>query len=112
MASYKIIFYVPESHVEQVKDAVFLAGAGQQGHYDQCCWQTLGKGQFRPLAGSNPFISGESKQKQVVEYVDEYRIEVLCDTEYIEASVDALKAAHPYEEPAFDVILRCSSNSF
>ncbi|MFT6102675.1 MAG: hypothetical protein ACJATV_001421 [Granulosicoccus sp.] len=102
MASYKIIFYVPESHVEQVKEAVFLAGAGQQGYYENCCWQVLGVGQFRPLVGSKPFIGTHDDFEQLAEY----RVEVLCDEQYLTAAIHALKAAHPYEEPAVDVILR------
>ena len=53
---YTLCFYVPESALEQVKAAVFAAGAGRIGNYDQCCWQVAGQGQFRPLAGSNPAI--------------------------------------------------------
>lgn len=53
---YKINFYVPESHLEIVKQALFDAGAGRQGDYDQACWQCLGQGQFRPLKGANPSI--------------------------------------------------------
>ena len=53
---YKLCFYVPTSHVEQVKNAIFEAGAGHMGDYDACCFQTLGQGQFRPLEGSNPYI--------------------------------------------------------
>jgi hypothetical protein len=97
---YKLVFYVPESHVEGVKSAIFKTGAGQQGNYEHCCWQTLGQGQFRPLKGSHPFMG----QVGEVETAMEYRVELLCDAAYIEAAVKALKQAHPYEEPAFDVI--------
>lgn len=99
-AAYKLIFFVPESHLDAVKLAVFEAGAGKQGDYEQCCWQVLGQGQFRPMAGSQPYIGETGK----VETVAEYRVELLCAAEYIEAAVQALKQAHPYEEPAFDVI--------
>ena len=106
MNTYKLVVYIPVDYVEQVKAAIFTAGAGKQGYYDQCCWQTLGKGQFRPLAGSDPFIGAESKVNGTVEQVDEYRVEVLCEEASLEDVVQALKAAHPYEEPAYDVILR------
>lgn len=109
MNTYKLVVYIPVDYVEQVKAAVFTAGAGKQGHYDQCCWQTLGKGQFRPLAGSDPFIGAKSKANGAVEQVDEYRVEVLCEEARLEDVVQALKAAHPYEEPAYDVILRYSA---
>jgi len=98
---YKLVFFVPESHLEAVKSAVFSAGAGRMGNYDQCCWQVSGQGQFRPLAGSNAFI-GEIEQ---LEYVPEYRVEMVCEDALIQSAVAALRAAHPYEEPAIDVWL-------
>ena len=70
------------------------------GNYEHCCWQVLGEGQFRPLPGSNPHI-GSANQ---LETVPEYKIEVVCDDEHIDAAVAALKRSHPYETPAFDVI--------
>jgi len=102
---YKICFYVPESHLEKVKDALFSAGAGRIGNYDKCSWQCLGEGQFRPLAGSQPAIG----QHNVVESVAEYKVELVCADECIDDAIAALKTAHPYEEPAFDVI-KISSN--
>ena len=96
---YKICFYAPENATDLVKQAVFDAGAGKIGDYDCCSWQTLGTGQFRPLDGSNPFIG---KQGQV-EMVTEYKVELVCDDQHIKAAIAALKKAHPYEEPAFDV---------
>jgi hypothetical protein len=96
---YKLCFYVPESHLESVKAAVFKAGAGHIGAYDSCCWQTLGQGQFRPLNGSNPFI-GQAGQ---VESVSEWKVEMVVADEQIHDSVKALKAAHPYETPAYEV---------
>jgi hypothetical protein len=97
---YKLCFYVPESHLEQVKSAVFAAGAGRIGDYDSCCWQVLGQGQFRPLAGSRPFLG----QHDTVETVAEYRVELVCEAQFVGAAVMALVEAHPYEEPAWDVI--------
>ncbi len=96
---YKLCFYVPENATELVKNAVFEAGAGKIGDYDSCCWQTLGTGQFRPLENSNPYIG----QKGQVESVTEFKVEMVCDDQFIKAAIEALKKAHPYEEPAFDV---------
>tara|TARA_R110002072_G_scaffold303136_1_gene495260 strand:- start:25656 stop:25967 length:312 start_codon:yes stop_codon:yes gene_type:complete len=96
----KLTFYVPETHVEAVKDAVFLAGGGRIGDYDSCCWQCPGQGQFRPLAGADPFIGNTGQ----VEQVAEYRVEMVCHEELMTGVIMALKAAHPYEEPAYDVI--------
>lgn len=98
---YKLVFYVPATHIEPVKAAVFSAGAGTIGNYDHCCWQVLGQGQFRPLEGSAPYLG----QQGQVEKVDEYRVELVCDHNKIQQAVAALKASHPYEEPAYDVCL-------
>ena len=96
---YKLCFYVPVSHAEAVKAAVFAAGAGRIGDYDQCCWQVEGRGQFRPLAGSDPFVGKQGE----LETVDELRVELVCEDSLIRDAIKALKEAHPYEEPAYDV---------
>lgn len=96
---YKLVFFVPASHVDSVKNAVFAAGAGRIGDYEQCAWQVLGEGQFRPLAGSNPFLGSQD----VLEKVPEFRVELVCADACIADAVAALRAAHPYEEPAYDV---------
>jgi len=96
---YKIAFFVPETHVEQVKAAMFAVGAGRIGNYDCCAWQTLGQGQFRALEGSAPFLG----QQGIVERVAEYKVEMVCRDELVVEAVKALRQAHPYEEPAFDV---------
>ncbi len=96
---YKFVFFVPQSHVEDVKTAVFAAGGGKMGDYQECCWQVAGSGQFRPSAAANPFIGNAGE----LERVDEYRVEMVCADDQIRAAVAALKAAHPYEEPAYDV---------
>lgn len=96
---YKFCFYVPESHLDSVKTAVFKAGAGTIGDYEYCCWQVLGQGQFKPLPGSQPFIGEQDK----LEVVAEYKVEMVCNDDLIQAAVDAFKAAHPYEEPAYHI---------
>ena len=99
---YKIIFYVPPDHLEDVKNALFAAGAGQLGDYDCCAWEVLGQGQYRPLRGSQAYVGNIG----VVETLPEYMVELVCSVEYIHAAIDALKKAHPYETPAYQVI-RC-----
>lgn len=94
----KVCFYVPASHVEAVKDAVFAAGAGQLGNYDRCCWQTAGQGQFRPLSGSRPHLGERGR----VHVEAEIKVEMLCGNDCLEAVLRALKRAHPYETPAFE----------
>ncbi|WP_342623117.1 YqfO family protein [Pseudomonas alkylphenolica] len=96
---YKLAFFVPPSHVDVVKTAVFAAGGGRIGDYDCCAWQVLGQGQFRPLDGSQPFIG----QSGVVEQVEEWRVELVVADELIKSVVAALKLSHPYETPAYEV---------
>ena len=96
----KICFYVPENTMDLVKKAMFEAGAGKIGNYDSCCWQILGTGQFRALEGSNPVIG----QHGIIEVVPEYKVEMVCEEQYINDAIEALKANHPYEEPAYDVV--------
>ena len=97
---YQLCFYVPESHLESVKNATFAAGAGCIGDYDHCCWQTLGQGQFRPLAGSEPFLGAQDR----LEAVAEVKVEMMCSSQCLENAVAAMLAAHPYEEPAWHVV--------
>ena len=102
---FKIEFYVPSNHLEQVKDALFEAGAGRVGNYDRCAWQTAGSGQFRPGPGSSPFLGAANK----VESVEEFKVELVCEKSCLQGTIKALKKAHPYEEPAYSVI-RLESN--
>ena len=99
--SYKLVAYIPENHLETVKSALFDAGAGSQGDYDQCCWQVRGEGQFRPLEGSNPHFGKQDR----LERVPEWRIEVLVEDASLTAVKKALLASHPYKEPAYDFYL-------
>ena len=96
----KIEFYVPEEQLEQVKQAMFDAGAGRVGNYDCCAWQVLGQGQFRPCEGSTPF-KGELGG---VERLSEYKVEMVCAQEFVEQAIEALQDSHPYEEVAYSVL--------
>lgn len=96
----KLTVFIPDEALEQVKSALFAAGAGSIGDYEQCCWQVQGTGQFMPLAGSAPHIGKQDS----LETVDEWRVEMVVDDAFITAAVIALKEAHPYETPAYDVI--------
>lgn len=80
--------------------AMFDAGAGRVGDYDACAWQTLGKGQYRPLEGSNPFLGTQDK----IETVAEYKVEMVCAESQLQAVVEVMKSSHPYEEVAYCVI--------
>jgi len=95
----KLVVFVPPEALEAVRDAVFAAGAGRIGDYERCSWYAEGTGTFRPLAGANPTVGEVGEDEQVVEL----RLETVFPEEAHERVVDALRAAHPYEEPAFDV---------
>jgi hypothetical protein len=98
----KLVVYVPETHKEAVKSALFAAGAGGQGAYNMCAFEVLGEGQFRPHSAAKPHI-GEANR---LSHVAEYRIEMLVPLARLEQVVTALRATHPYEEPAFDIVPR------
>jgi hypothetical protein len=93
----QVIVFVPETHKEKVKTAMFLAGAGKWGNYDSCCFEHAGVGQFRPLEGSRPFIGSKGE----VELVSEVKLEMICDEENYSNVIKAMKLAHPYETPAY-----------
>jgi len=97
---YTISFYVPEKDKERVKMAMFHAGAGKIGNYDQCCFEYKGQGQFRPLTGSKPHLGNENQ----LEYVEEYKVEMVVLDSFVKAVIAAMKNAHPYEEVAYHVI--------
>ena len=97
MNFFRLDVYVPESHVDAVKSALFEAGAGSFGNYDSCCWQTSGTGQFRPLDGAHPFYGEPGR----VERVTEWKLEFVVSENDLGAVLDALKRSHPYETPSF-----------
>lgn len=96
----KLIYYVPESHLESSKTAIFEAGAGGIGNYEHCAWQVLGTGQFKPMKGAQPFIG----ELDTLEHVPEWRVETIVPRDKARAVAQALRQAHPYEEPACEFI--------
>jgi len=96
----KIVVFTPNDAAEQVRAALAGAGAGRIGDYDQASFSSPGQGRFRPLEGASPAI-GEVGRAEVVE---EVRIETICPRHLRPTAVAAMLAAHPYEEPAFDVL--------
>jgi structural hemagglutinin/hemolysin toxin protein RtxA len=100
--SYKLVWFVPASHLAATRDAVFVAGAGWIGDYSRCSWATLGDGTFRGGAGTHPAVGDSGRD----ETVTEYRVETVVQEAKLAAVLDALRRAHPYEEPAFDVYQR------
>jgi hypothetical protein len=95
----KLVVFVPPEALEAVREAVFAAGAGQIGGYERCSWYTEGVGTFLGGAGTDPALG----ERGVEERVAELRLETVFPEERQEELVAALRAAHPYEEPAFDI---------
>jgi dinuclear metal center YbgI/SA1388 family protein len=98
--NYKLIVFVPVKSLEKVSNAVFKAGAGAIGNYRNCGFGAIGEGSFLPLEGSHPAIGKKGR----LEKATEIRFETIVPAEKIDAVVTAMKKAHPYEMPAYDVI--------
>jgi dinuclear metal center YbgI/SA1388 family protein len=96
----KIVTFVPHADAERVVDALAAAGAGTIGDYTRCAWTVRGEGTFRPEDGAAPAIGRVGQ----VEVVGETRVELVLPRHRRAAVVAALRSAHPYEEPAFDVL--------
>ena len=96
----KWVIYVPPENAEAVRTAVFDAGAGQIGNYSCCSWSVSGTGQFLPHDGATPAIG----RVGTVERLAEDRVEVIAPARLRAPVLAAMRGAHPYEEPAFDVI--------
>jgi dinuclear metal center YbgI/SA1388 family protein len=97
---YKLVTFVPVEHAEAVSQAVFSAGAGRIGKYSSCSFRALGTGTFFGEDGTTPAV-GESGR---LEQAPELRLETVVPIARVQAVVRALRAAHPYEEPAFDLV--------
>jgi hypothetical protein len=95
----KLIVFVPPEALDAVRGALFAAGAGRIGDYERCSWYTSGTGTFKPLSGANPTVGEVGEEEQV----GELRLETVFPAERQDAVLAALRSAHPYEEPAFDV---------
>lgn len=99
----KLVVFVPASALESVRESLFAAGAGRIGDYERCAWYTIGTGTFLAGVEARPSI-GEVGQEQ---RVTEYRLETVYPSEIEADVVRALRDAHPYEEPAFDIYELC-----
>lgn len=95
----KLVVFVPESALEPLRDALFEAGAGRIGEYERCSWYTAGTGTFLGGEDADPSIGERGREERV----SELRLETVFPAERQREVVAALRAVHPYEEPAFDV---------
>lgn len=96
----KVVVFVPHADAERVLDAMAAAGAGRLGDYERAAWLGEGTGTFRPLPGAHPTVG----RVGAVERVPETRLEMVVDPSRRTSVIAALRAAHPYEEPAFDLL--------
>lgn len=97
---YKVVVFVPLEYADAVRESMGNAGAGHIGNYSHCTFQAEGIGTFKPLGGTNPFIGKQNE----MEYVSEYRLETIVPEVILKDVLQAMIAAHPYEEVAYDVI--------
>jgi hypothetical protein len=95
----KLVVFVPAEALDAVRDAVFAAGAGRIGDYERCSWYTEGTGTFLGGEATSPTIGERGREERV----SELRLETVFPCSAREEVVAALRRAHPYEEPAFDV---------
>ena len=100
-ATYKIVTFVPHADVDRVVDALAAAGAGRIGDYERCAWTVEGVGTFRALQGARPAVGSVGTSEQV----PETRVEMVLPAQARTAAMAALRSAHPYEEPAVDLLV-------
>jgi hypothetical protein len=98
----KLVVFVPPEALDPVRDALFAAGAGRIGAYERCSWYTEGTGTFFGGADTSPAVGEPGREERV----PELRLETFYPAEREAQVVAALRAAHPYEEPAFDLYAR------
>lgn len=95
----KLVVFVPREALDPVRDALFAAGAGRIGAYERCSWYTQGTGTFLAGEGASPTVGERGREERVAEL----RLETVYPAEREDEVVAALRTAHPYEEPAFDL---------
>jgi hypothetical protein len=95
----KLVWFVPEDALDATRAAVFGAGAGRIGDYERCSWYAAGTGTFFGGEGTSPALGERGRDERV----DELRVETVVPAERVAEVVAALRRAHPYEEPAYDV---------
>jgi hypothetical protein len=95
----KLVWFVPEEALDATRDAVFAAGGGRIGEYERCSWYAAGTGTFVGGEGTSPTLGESGREERVAEF----RVETVVAEGRIRDAIVALRLAHPYEEPAYDV---------
>jgi hypothetical protein len=95
----KLVVFVPREALDPLRDALFAAGAGGVGDYTRCSWYTEGTGTFLGGTGTSPSVGQAGREERVAEL----RLETVFPAAQQDAVIAALREAHPYEEPAFEI---------
>ncbi len=96
----KIIVTIPIENVDEVRNAICETGAGVIGNYTHCSMSTKCVGTFKATDEANPYIG----EKNNLEFVEEEKLEVVCDVNIVKNVISKLREVHPYEEPAIDIV--------
>ena len=96
----KVIVTIPAENTEEVRNAICNEGAGIIGNYTYCTMTTKCTGTFKPSDKANPYIGEKNK----IEFVEEDKLEVICDINIVKRVIKTIREVHPYEEPAIDII--------
>lgn len=108
ITSVKIIVTIPVENVNEIRDAICEVGAGVIGNYTDCSMSTKCIGTFKPTDEANPYIGKNNN----LEFVEEEKLEVVCDVKLVKKVITRLRQVHPYEEPAIDIIPLLDENFF
>ncbi|NQU33170.1 MAG: Nif3-like dinuclear metal center hexameric protein [Bacteroidetes bacterium] len=104
---HKVVCFCPTDHMKNIQDAMFMAGAGNIGNYDNCSYYSTGTGTFKALEGSNPFVG----KQNLLHKEEESRLETIVPAYRLSAVIKAMISAHPYEEPAYDIYNLVNNNN-
>lgn len=104
----KIVVTIPLENVEEVRNAICDVGAGVIGNYTHCSMSTKCIGTFKPNEEANPYI----EEINTLEFVEEEKLEVVCDCKKVKEVLNKLREVHPYEEPAIDIIPLLEESDF
>ncbi|MBI4035271.1 MAG: hypothetical protein HY381_02640 [Candidatus Chisholmbacteria bacterium] len=99
MKLVKVVVFVPEAYANKIRQVLGEVGAGRLGKYSYCSFSVTGVGRFKPMKGAKPTVGKVGGLEEVAEE----RIETVCYERDLKKVLQAIKVAHPYEEPAIDV---------
>lgn len=104
----KIFVTIPKENVSDIRNAICEEGAGIIGDYSYCTSAVKSIGTFKPNGNANPYIGENNK----LEFVEEEKLEIVCDVNIVKKVITKLREVHPYEEPAIDIIPLLDEENF